>query len=65
MSLIGPNPCDFCGGEYGAHTIDDCPNDPENKPFEPTMNLRYNTGCLEQEFVRPDGEREWRGVPHV
>lgn len=27
------------------------------------MNLRYRLGRVEQEFVRPDGQRKWSALP--
>lgn len=61
---VGPSRCDYCPAEYGDHN-EDCPNHPKNKPFKPTMNLRFRGGVLEQEFVRQDEAREWREVPYV
>lgn len=59
---IGPNTCPECGGDYGDHATN-CAHNPSNKPFEPTMNLRYRLGRVEQEFVRPDGQRKWSALP--
>lgn len=60
--IIGPQPCSVCGGTYGEHS-DDCSENPKNKPFEPTMNLRFKNDILEQEFARPDGVRQWQPIP--